>query len=75
MKQDENKKQELGQTYLDCQARLWMPLLRQKKNIKMKRTPQVMMNFLEAMILGHGRISRAWYYIYRPYFAFLFKIK
>ena len=46
-----------------------------KKNIKMKRTPQVMMNILEAMILGHGRISRAWYYIYRPYFAFLFKNK
>ena len=29
------------------------------RNIKMKRTPQVMMNFLEAMVLGHGCISRA----------------
>lgn len=34
MKQDENKKQELGQTYLDCQARLWMPLLRQTETSK-----------------------------------------
>ena len=41
----------------------------------MKKTPQVMMNILEAMVLGDGRISRAWYYIYRPYFEFLFKNK